>query len=336
MDYSKLINRAFAIAWRYKILWIFGLFTGMGASNFDWLDSGGSHTWLNQFKWDFDRWGNGIDFDQDKLLPLLGGVALVIFTVWLVILIANRIATPALIDAVNNLERGGRFRFSDSFSRGIDLFWKFVGLLLVELFAWIASLVVVLPVCILLFITIIGIPIAIAVILFYIYFWFTYFALAERAVTVRGCSIGDGLSEAWLLIKLHFKATLMMGLITLGLSIAMGIAATIVLLIIGLPFGGLTWYATDAPIAGFLIGFLFTLPVALVIGGYTGTVVSSMYTMFYFGLVEPGGVGGSYTNATISPETPPNIPYDPIPPTSRLPENPPPGSFDNNPPPPPG
>ena len=34
MDYGRIINRSFEIAWKYKSLWIFGVFAGSGYSNF--------------------------------------------------------------------------------------------------------------------------------------------------------------------------------------------------------------------------------------------------------------------------------------------------------------
>lgn len=288
MDYGKLINRSFALAWRYKILWIFGLFTGMGSSMLDWGEHGGDSEWLRGLSGDFDQWdSSSFDIDPEMLLPLAGGLLAALLLLGLVFLIANRIATPALIDSVNSITRGGQFRFSNSFSRGIDLFWRFIGMFFVELFAWFSSMIILVPLCIILIITLIGIPVAIAVIFFAVYFWFTFFSLAERAIVARNCSIGDGLSEAWILIKTNFGSTLMMGLITLGLSIAIGLVAMIGLLMIALPFGGATWIMTDSPVAGFLIGFLISLPVGLVIGGFSGTILSSLYTLYYFELVDP-------------------------------------------------
>ena len=325
MDYGKLINRAFSLAWRYKILWIFGLFTGMGSSTLDWGDLGHGEDakWLKGLSRDFDGWGaSSFDMDPDLLLPLAGGLLAALLLIGLVFLIANLISTPALIDSVNNITRGGRFRFSDSFSKGIDLFWRFLGMFFVEMFAAIATVLVLIPVCFILFITIIGIPVAIAVIFFAIYFWLTVFSLAERAIVVRNCSIGDGLSEGWTLLKTNFKSSLMIGLIYLGLSIAIGIVSMIVLLMIALPLGGATWFVTSSPVTGFLIGFLISVPIALVIGGFSGTALSSLYTMYYFELVEP-------TQATL-PNSPPADPTptgpppgQPFSPSGPEPDNPP-------------
>jgi|GEM_PF-4078292 len=38
MNYSKIVKRSIEIAWQYKTLWVFGVFTGEGLSlfNFDY------------------------------------------------------------------------------------------------------------------------------------------------------------------------------------------------------------------------------------------------------------------------------------------------------------
>ena len=45
----------------------------------------------------------------------------------------------------------------------------------------------------------------------------------------------------------------------------------------------------------FLIAVVLALPLSIPIGGYVGTFMSSLHTMFYFGLVEPGGTQMSST-----------------------------------------
>lgn len=326
MDYGKLVNRSFALAWRYKILWIFGLFTGMGSSTLDWGEHGwsGDSNWLEGFSGNFGQWNSAFDVDPNILFPFAGGLLAAMMLIGLIFLIASLISTPALIDSVNNITRGGRFRFANSFSRGIDLFWRFLGMFFIQLFAWIATVIIMIPLCIILVITIIGIPVAIAVVFFAVYFWFTLFSLAERAIVARDCSIGDGLSEGWLLLKANFKSTLMMGLITLGLSIAIGIVAMIGLIMIALPFGGAAWMMTDSPLAGFLIGFLISLPVALTIGGFSGTILSSLYTMYYFELVEPA--------KTPTLESDPDYPASDGPAVTGPPPTDPPTDIDQKPP----
>jgi hypothetical protein len=53
----------------------------------------------------------------------------------------------------------------------------------------------------------------------------------------------------------------------------------------------------------FIIGFLLGLPISLVLGGYIGVFQSSLYTLFYFELVEPKSV----TEETITPPPPENL-----------------------------
>lgn len=330
MDYGRLINRAFGLAWQHKILWILGLFSVAGGSSLNFGDAfsgNGDDPLWSSFNQDFGDFGSGFDnLDPEMLLPLVGAMALVAMVIGLVFFIASLIATPALIDSVNNITRGGYFTFANSFSRGVDLFWRFFGLFFVKMFITLATVLVCVFIVMLLFqiSAFIGVPVALALLFFVIYFLFTLFSLTERAIVVRNCSIGDGLSEGWTLLKNNFGSTMMIALIYMGFNIAFGIMTMIVWLMMGLPVGGITYALTSSPVAAMVLGVLIGLPVSLVIGGFTGTFFSSLYTMYYFELVEPSQPTGHYETASTPPtntldgpppESPPSTaPVDPTPP----------------------
>jgi hypothetical protein len=238
--------------------------------------------------------------DPDALMALLGAFMVVLLFIGLVFLIAHLISKTALVDAVNKLTRGGEYCFGTSFSAGIDFFWRMVGLFILEFIAVVGVVIVV----VILVLTIIGILVAIPAAIFAAYALFTLFELATRVIVARDCSIGDGLSEAYHLMKERFSDTLVMALIFLGLVIATGIATMIIWLMFGIPIGAVVWGATESVGAAIILGILVGLPISLVLGGFLGTFFSSMYTLFYFELVEPQPVE---VGASRGPQPPPSI-----------------------------
>lgn len=281
MDYGRLLSRSFQLAWRYKSLWIFGLFAGYGSTFNVSGDFPGFKAETREF-WDAFRWDSlNAPFDTSIFVP----IAIAAVVLLLVFLVAHLISVPALVDAVNKIARGGQYRFGSSFSRGVDMFWRFLGLLVLEMVAFIASIIPFIIVIIV--IPLLGILLTIpgALILFFV--WQTIFELAKRVVVVRDCSIGDALSEAYVLIKRNLSKTIVIFLIMLFLGMAFFVGTMIMWVVVGAPVGAIVWAITHSLAAGLVLAILFGLPLTIVVGGYFGTFFTTLYTLFYFELVEP-------------------------------------------------
>jgi hypothetical protein len=284
MRFGELINRSFDIAWRYKSLWLFGLFAGMGGGSFN-LDLGGN------VEADLSGDGFPLAINEQFLAPLiLAGI-----TLGLLFFVCYLIASPALVDAVNKITRGGKYRFGDSFSRGIDFFGRFLGLSLLAVAAGISGVAAaVIPGFILAAISmlllipyiLILIPIAISV----WFFLFHTFYLAQVVIVTRDCSIGDALAEGWLLVRRNIGNCVMITLIFIGLGVALAIAVGIIGLFTFLPLNLMIASLTENLAVMVLLGVVLGLPVSLALGGFSGTFFNALYVQFYFRLVEPGGV----------------------------------------------
>ena len=57
--------------------------------------------------------------------------------------------------------------------------------------------------------------------------------------------------------------------------------------IFGLPIAAIVLASGFGVLAAFGFAFILGLPVMLIAGGFVGTVLSNIYTMFYFELLEP-------------------------------------------------
>lgn len=282
MDHGKLVRRAFEIAWQYKSLWLFGLFAAGGVTTLNFDLNSGDLGITPETTWPF------VQIRHEILVSLIVAA----LTLGLVLFVMNLLADAALIDAVNRLERGGVYRFSYSFSTALDMFFKFLGLALLAMFAAIAFFGLLVLFGALAFylhkaIGVLYVLIAIPIVIIGIFLLYSLLELSKRAIVVRRVSIGDGIEEALRLLKRNLSATVILVLIIIGLSIGLSIAMTIVWLMANLPIStvivALGYGFVPALIAAIIMG----LPISLVAGGISGTFFSALITKFYFELVEP-------------------------------------------------
>lgn len=289
MDFGRLTNESFRIAWDHKLLWIFGLFAAGGGVGFNFnYDLGDTGKPLSE--WEHQLWGaGGWHFPVEALYPLFVAVAIMV----LAFIALHLICVPALIDGVNKIKRGdGTFRFGESFSVGIDFFWRMLGLLLIILFA---VVVVVLAIAMIIIAAIAvhwAFAIAVGLVLLPIGFGLIWMftnmiCLTQRALVVRNVPLADAIGEAYYLFRSRPGDNLIVFLIFIGLSIAFGIAGLVVWLVVGIPIAAVALAAGASLVPTVILVILLGLPVSIVLGGFTGTVTFNLFTLFYFELVEP-------------------------------------------------
>ena len=121
---GQIIQDAFRLAWRYKYLWLFGLFAGGGAGGLNMPGGGGDE--------------NGIpDLDAAKA-AIAGAMALIVFiglVFVVVMMILHAICKSALIYNVYQIETGGAHSISGGWDFGRKRFWPMLGLTLVQAMA---------------------------------------------------------------------------------------------------------------------------------------------------------------------------------------------------------
>ena len=349
MRFSEIIKKAWNITWRYRALWVLGLFAGVtgsssgGGSSYRAPSSSGSGT-SNPFA--------NVHADQvlpalQRFLPVLIIVGMGLFAfgiLWWVFSIAAR---GGLVYAVNEIESGRPFTLGASWRAGFSRWWRLLGLsillalpvfllLLLVVFGVIAPLLpsilshtspngaVFVPVC---GVVAIGIPalIVVGLILGIMY------VLGVRFVMLHGLGVIDSARESWLAFRTRFKDTALMYLINLGLNIAAGIVLAIPLVIIGV---AVAIPAVISAVAGHWaqfaaalgLAFAIVTPISLLFTAIWGTFTSSLWTIFYRRLT------GMEVLAPIAPAYPPPS-YPPPPSAGFGPPSAPPAWA---PPPPPG
>jgi hypothetical protein len=289
MNYGKIIENSFSFSWRYKSLWIFGLFAGSG-SNFN-MDLG-----LEQPTEAESLPFGSIDQLWQFILPILAAVAILV----LILFVLHMICSPALVDAINRIARGGTYSFSDSYSRGIDFFWRKLGLTVIFVAAVIGViLVAIMPIVAL---NLLGILLLFPIFIVGFFFTITIYSLAERAMVVRDTTIGAAIEEAYVLLKQNFGKCVIIALIFIGLSFGIALLFFMLAAMLYFPVNMLVKSITENRSMIFILGVLLGLPITYVVGGFIGTFFHSIYTLFYFGLVDPAS---PYANLPApSPATP--------------------------------
>lgn len=300
MEYGKIINRSFDIAWKNKTLWLLGLFAG-GTTSFN-IDTG----WISDdFEFPAGDWSSGglipsFDFEPGTIALMVVGFLLF----FIVMMILHFISVAGLIDAANRIVRGGVYRLFDSISVGAGKLLRFVGLG-VLLFVGGMICIIVLVMAVIGSFAIHDILGGMSLLFWIPLFLLTFLALvtigslAQRAIVVRDVSIGDGLEEAYYLFKNN-----------LGKSAA--ILALYILLMIGIAILSFMVFGFPALLFGFLsqswlvalLTIVIETPLMLILSGFVGTAMANIYTLFYFELLEPGIL---YRGAQISADSNPGI-----------------------------
>lgn len=332
MNWSYLIKRSWQITWRYKALWVLGLFAGISGCQ---PGGGGSGGGGNRFS---TGSGDGLPFDPssfpsvDRILLLVIVGAVVLFLVGLVWAVFGIAARGGLVVAADWIESGqdaplGRL-WGAGFSRwftlfGLELLLKLpILLVIVALIAAIAVPLiaatanggdprpeVLAPVCGSL---LVGFPalIVLSLVLGILYL------LAVRFVMLSGMGVTASIGAAWQTLRARFKDVFVMyflsGALNLAASLVVAVPAALIGLAVAFPMiaalrGNADWSLIAGPIA---VGVLALVAVSFVYSAIWGTYSSTIWTLFFRQLLAPAVplappvAGPAWPSAPAPPEGP--------------------------------
>jgi hypothetical protein len=118
MDYVGILKRAWSTTWRYKVLWLFGLFAG-GAGGGSYNSGGGSGSsgsggGLDSGSAALDKFGS----QMEQFLPLLIAIGVVIVLLALIFFVLTFAAQGGLVHLVNEAEEKRAVRAGDGWGVG--------------------------------------------------------------------------------------------------------------------------------------------------------------------------------------------------------------------------
>ena len=237
MDYKELVVKSFALAWRHKWLWVFGLFAGgggvgggfnfnFGPGSFDRSEPG-TDPRFRAFLYQVGRWA----LDNLALIIALAVAAALLI---LFFFILNIIAQGSLIGAAERLDKDEETTFGQALGVGLHNFWSLLGFFLLLALvilvplgfvaAFAAALALVSPLTLILFVPLIFvlIPVFLAAGIIGL--------LGARGIVIDGLGASAALADAWRLFWRRLGPVILTWLISMGLGIAFGFILVIAML----------------------------------------------------------------------------------------------------------
>jgi len=312
MGFGDIIKRAWHITWRYRALWVLGLFAGIsgasssgggsgGGSSFNSASSGSSGAASpEQILRGLDpaSWGDQLS----RYLPAIVAGTMLLVAIGFVLWIVGIAARGGLIQAVDAIEEGRTFTLGAAWDAGFGHFWRLLGLsvllgLPMALVGIGLALAVALPLLSafrmggqpgpavfapLCGAFVIGAPLLLVggVILG------SMSLLGARSIMLEGAGVFEAAGRAWRSFRTRIKDTLIMWFITLGLNLVAGIVVAIPLIVIivaaAIPAVFLIGSQSWATLIG--VSSVAVLVITLLLMLYTaiwGTFTSSLWTIFF-------------------------------------------------------
>lgn len=319
MDYGRVLKRAWNVTWRYRILWLFGLFVGGMSGG----GGGSSYQASPQDVESFDptTLSGGFEQLQQYIWVIVLAVTAAVI-IGLALWIISVAARGGLIHLVNEAEEGRAVRAADGWAVGFRNWWRIFAI----------DFVLYLPLVI------------VMTVLFGLAFAPLFFAylngasdptagilsmcgglvLALLVVSILGFVVGllelmatrhavlgfqsamHSISLAWSDLRTRFKDLFVMWLLALAVGLAYGFAVGIVAAIFGIGMGlsvvGGLWLLSG------LLAFVMFL-VLLVPGAIFGTFSSAIWTVFYRQMtgMDAGEPNLAQHSGELPPPPPPGV-----------------------------
>ncbi len=318
MDYGGLIRDAWAMTWRYRFLWVLGLFAG-GAIGHGSSGGGGSSVQWQVAPGDIERLPPAVGSAAQEAgrwaAANVGAIVLVAALVALLVIaliVVSVIAQGEMARATADLADGRPTTLGRAWATGLRLFWRYVGLWLLLIAATILVAALVAAIAVLgavalfapmqafeaprfLLGAILGLAILSLVVAAIVAGVSASIVVtfAQRAIAVDDVGPVDALREGWALFRTHLGTSLLAWLVNVALAIGGGIAVGLAMAAVGLVLGAvgaalwsaLGWALPTIGYAG-LAAILF-LAVLLVAVGIFNTFFWNYWTLVYLRMGGP-------------------------------------------------
>jgi hypothetical protein len=311
MEYGQILARSLSITWRNRYLWLLAIFAGEGAFGVGAPSSGGSN----------QRWSGPAPtttFDWSQVTGWISGHAALLWTIgivllalFVVLLLVSAVANGALVKASAELDSERPFTLGQAWKAGLATFRPVLALKLFALLVAFTSLIVILGLFAVAFISgssgavAVGVGVAVLAALLLavaIPFWVVFgvaLRFAVRAVVLDGMSASAALATGFRLIGRRLGRVALLWLLILAVGVVAGIAVGVGIALITLLAGGLI---AGAAFTGGFVGAVIVgaptvvawLAVVITVGGAVSAFSSTYWTIAYRRLdAEPEPAGWS-------------------------------------------
>jgi hypothetical protein len=311
MDHGEILTRAWKIIWRYKILWIFGIFAGCAQGG---GGGGGGSGWQNNIKPNSSSPDGGFNLppafqdlakffqEPNSWIWIVLIVLAVIFFILILTLVGLFLGTIGRIGLVrgtlqadNNLDMAEpeKITFSGLFRSSLKYFWR---VFLLNLLLGIGWFVAIVAFAVLLVLSILGICLLIPYCCLLIPLGWLFQVYTEQtnlALILEDLSIGEALKRGWEMTRQNLGDLIVMGLILVVGGLIVGLALFFPMIILFIPLGvGLVLGGDTATITGVIVSLVLLvlyIPVLIFISGVLQAYIQSAWTLTYLALKKKAG-----------------------------------------------
>ena len=298
MNFAEVLERAWQITWKHKVLWIFGILAGFARGRAGGGFGGGSG-WRQSQPFGPDT-TPGVEQFFTGISQWIGGhlwvVALFVLLVLVLVVLAMFLGTIGRIGLIRGaFEADGgaeKLGFSALFRESLPFFWRVFGL---TFLIGLAFSIVLLPLILfgvvtagIGFLCILPLVCVLAVVA-----WVVGIVvhLADAAMVIEDLGLAGGARRGWEVAKNNVGSVLVIWLISavVGLVVGVLIALPVLLIVIPAAVGfavtgqQISWTVLAVGVACLAV----YLPVALVAGGILTTYIESLWTLTFLRLRRP-------------------------------------------------
>jgi hypothetical protein len=291
MNYSTLIHEAWATTWRYRFLWVLGLFAGvtggsMSLGRSSWPD------WPAPAAWGADQQAilQRAEGWVAANLPLVIGLAIAGVLLGIALSVLSVIARGGITQATIDLQSGQPTSLGHAWRAGTRWFWRFLGLLI--LLAVLASVVV--GSVVLAAMSLGGaaalfgaVSLTVGVVASIV------LAYAERAIVIHDLGPIAALRHGWRVFSSHLSTSLLTWVVSLLLSAGAGAIAATAIGSLVLLFGGVgvaLWLTSGLSAALILnagVAGAAVIALLIVLAAIANTFFWSYWTLAFMRLDSP-------------------------------------------------
>jgi hypothetical protein len=312
MNFAEVLERAWQITWKHKVLWIFGILAGFARGRAGGGFGGGSGWRQSQpFGPDttpgVEQFFTGIGQWIGEHLWVVALFLLLVVVLVVLAMFLGTIGRIALIRGAFEADGGAeRLAFSALFRESRPFFWRVFGL---TFLIGLAFFIVLLPLILfgvvtagIGFLCILPLVCVLAMLA-----WVVGIVVqqANAAMVIEDLGLADGVRRGWDVVKNNVGSVLVIWLITAVVGLVVGLLIALPVLLIVIP-AAIGFAATGQQLSWTILAvgaacLTVYLPVMLVAGGILTTYMESLWTLTFLRLRRPREVtetlASSPTNA---------------------------------------
>jgi hypothetical protein len=331
MNIGEILEKAWRIIWKHKVLWIFGILAGCGSNsggvNFNNMlqsRSSGStinnqslpNVFNNQIPPQIENFLLQLQHGQINWAAISGvvlAVACILAILWLIALVIGTFGRIGLVRGAWLSDAGmGPINFSSLWGQSALFFWR---VLLFNILLMVIQLVLIAMVIGMAFVTL-GFGLCLALPLMVVVEWFLTVWTQEAIVAIVGdnLSVGEAINRSWNMIFQNlgtFALTALILFIGSGIiSFVIGLPAILIAvpIVVGTISSSKSVMTTSLIVAGILL--LIYLPIAVILSGILNAYLGTAWTLVYRRMTGLGPVAEPAEPAAPTPVevfTPPSL-----------------------------